>query len=202
MGVDDEAGSQRSLIWDVYIHPDWEVESEKFDADIAMLVLSNLAELGFRVQPVCLPEATMNEPVGDGSVVGWGKSENLKVISSKPTELILPAVKRSDCLESSYLMSSLSSPRTFCAGYDENKKGPCLGDSGGGWYSTSKSKPWTLTGVVSSSIINIDKPTNCDISKHSVYTNVGFFIEWINEKKKSSENVETREIEFVCYEDL
>lgn len=53
--------------------------------------------------------------------------------------------------------------------------GPCLGDSGGGFFVKS-GKQWILQGIISSAFLNGD---GCDTDTFSVYTNINYFTLWI-----------------------
>lgn len=53
--------------------------------------------------------------------------------------------------------------------------GVCLGDSGGGFY-VKFGRNWFLRGIVSSSLTN---NRSCDVTKHSVHTDLVDFTEWL-----------------------
>ena len=64
-----EMGIERRHVDDTRLHPYWESSSEKYDADLAILVLSQTVEFTKNIRPVCMPE---NDPPVDvlGSIVG------------------------------------------------------------------------------------------------------------------------------------
>lgn len=77
------------------------------------------------------------------------------------------------CFLTNYLLAKVASNRTFCAG--GRHSGPCLGDSGGGFF-VKPGKQWILQGIISSAILNGD---GCDTDTFSVYTNINYFTLWI-----------------------
>lgn len=69
LDVKIENGVQHRDVEHVHIHPDWRAFSEKYDADLAILVLSEIVEFTKYIRPICIPE---NDPPVDayGSIVG------------------------------------------------------------------------------------------------------------------------------------
>lgn len=198
--VDDEFGTKVSLVWDVVLHPDWNFNEEKFDADIAIAVLTDRVEFSNHIQPVCLPKLSHDEVSGDGTVVGWGKSKADHVHDVIPNELVVPAVNSSHCYTKFHILGKISSNRAFCGGFDNQGKAPCLGDSGSGFYlKDTSASSWNVRGIVSASIIDFDY--GCDINKYSLYTNVARFVPWILNVQKETEVVVRSYIEFQCEDD-
>lgn len=74
--IDDEDGSKVSLVDDIIVHPDWDFNDEKFDADIAIVVLLEPVNFNGFIQPVCLPHQSNVSPIGTGVIASWGKSEH------------------------------------------------------------------------------------------------------------------------------
>lgn len=199
LNVNRESGSKQFLVWDTILHPDWNFNTERFDADIAIIFLIGKVELSKQIQPVCLPRSSFNEVVGNGVVVGWGKSENSgsNRHDSILNELMVPAVNASHCYTTFYLLGSVSSNRAFCGGYDHQGRAPCLGDSGGGFYLLDPAaRTWNVRGIVSASIIDFD--IGCDINTYSIYTNVATFVQWIDNVK----DIEWNYVEFKCTKDI
>lgn len=60
--------------------------------------------------------------------VGWGISESEISNVNIPRQVTINTVNDSVCYTTDYLIASMSSLRTFCAG--GKGAGPCLGDSG------------------------------------------------------------------------
>lgn len=199
--VANEFGSKISLVWEIILHPDWDFNNEKFDADISVVVLVDRVEFSDQVQRVCLPQLDFTEVSGQGTVVGWGKSEtslsHFGDHSSTPIELVIPAINSSHCYTTFYKLAIVSSNRMFCGGFEDQEKAPCLGDSGSGFYHTDGSS-WKVRGIVSASIIDYD--FGCDVNKFSLYTNVAWFTEWITTVMKETTQVSWKSVEFICVE--
>lgn len=199
LSVPNEFGAKSSSIWEIILHPDWNFNVEKFDADIAVAVLTQSFRFDNQICSVCLPEKSHNEVTSEGIVVGWGKSESSGPSESltTPTQLTVPAINASQCFTTSPKLSFFASNRAFCGGYIKEQKAPCLGDSGGGFYSRSYSS-WIVEGIVSGSLFSEEH--GCDINSYSLYTNVAWFTEWI--EKLVGETMETTWdlVEFKCVE--
>lgn len=63
----------------IHVHHDWDLYSENFDADIAILVLSQVITFNFYIQPICLPDDDVTTDDVEGRIVGWGYAENGKM---------------------------------------------------------------------------------------------------------------------------
>lgn len=191
-------------VWEIIIHEDWDYDSEEFDADISLVVLETEVSRGLSVRIVCLPAASQAEVSGTGSVVGWGVSRrsdaNGDPHDSTPNELELPAVPQSQCFEADRNFIIASSNRTFCAGYVNQDKAACKGDSGGGFFLFDRStKSFNLAGIVSASLID-PKLGPCRTDTYSIFTDVGKFVGWIGEKMEKTKEIKWKEIEFECRE--
>lgn len=204
MSVADEFGSSKALVFDIIIHPDWKFNERKFDADIAVVVLTEPVDLSDEIQLVCLPLPSVDEVASgtaevSGKVVGWGKSEPVNSHSSTPNELLVPAINSSHCYTTFHHLGSISSNRMFCGGYESQSKAPCLGDSGSGFYLFDPlSGTWNVQGIVSASFVDFDD--GCDVNKFSLYTNVARFIDWIRLVLVDTREVNWKQIEFDCIE--
>jgi secreted trypsin-like serine protease len=185
---ENERGSVGHDVNDLFVHEDWNSDEDDFDADIALILLETEVDLTQRqfVRIVCLPLLSQTEVTGDGTVVGYGISDRSiadgERHDSTPNELILPAVTQAQCFQNDNLFL-LSSNRTFCAGFVNQGKAVCKGDSSGGFYQLDRStRRHTLTGIVSSS--PKDPIAHCNINTYSVFTDVSKFIDWIQKKMK------------------
>lgn len=98
--------------------------------------------------------------------------------TNTPKELDVSIVTNEICFLEHFKLTFLSSQRTFCA---KGKIGsaPCLGDSGGGLF-MKHDRNWYLRGIISASLLT--KNRRCDVTKHTVYTNVFDYSDWIMEK--------------------
>lgn len=200
LSVNDEYGAKSSLVWDVLLHPDWNFNEERFDADISIAVLTDAIEFSRQIQPVCLPRPSYEEVQGKGIVVGWGKSEysgsRPGAHDTTPNKIIIPAVNGTHCYTTFYVLGSISSNRAFCGGYKDQGKAPCMGDSGGGFYFRDPSLSWDIRGIVSASVI--DEEHGCDINKFTIYTNVARFTDWIADVVESTTTVIWQYVDFSC----
>ncbi|KAK3927447.1 Serine protease gd [Frankliniella fusca] len=178
----------------VHVHPDH--QAANYTADLAVLQLTERVEYDWFVRPVCIdwtgPEA-LGAAVGlVGTVVGWGRDEHGRALSSEPRAARLPIVSQEACLRSRAEFLHVTSERTFCAGF-RNGTGPCNGDSGsglvlpGGLAPADPSEavavpvpgaPWFLRGVVSLSLMDGERRT-CDLRHYVVFTDVAKFRGWL-----------------------
>jgi secreted trypsin-like serine protease len=184
--VENERGSVAHGVGELFLHENWKYDSDDYDADIALLLLKTEVDLTQRqfVRIVCLPAPSQGEVTGDGTVVGFGISERSEADGerhdSTPNELTLPAVSQTQCTEDNRF-HHIYSNRTFCAGFENQGKAACKGDSGGGFYQYDRSTTrYNLAGIVSSSIY--DPFGGCSINTYSMFTDVSKFVGWIQEK--------------------
>lgn len=165
----------------LHIHPDWNTETEAYDADIAVLMLENSVIFTRYIQPACLIDP--NSPpasVEIGVVAGFGKSEDTsKVHENIPKELEMPIYENSDCFLKNYIFARLSSHRTFCGGTG-NGTGACQGDSGSGIVVYHEGA-YYLRGIVSASLYN--STYGCDVDSYSIFTNMMNYNDWVNDIK-------------------
>jgi Trypsin len=184
LNVFNESGSKHCSILKYFLHPDWNFDGLRYDADIIIIVLRQEVEYSDGIQPICLPQASFTEVVGNGTVVGWGRSETSGYFhSTKPNKIDIPAVNSSHCYTTTRL-GEYSSNRAFCGGYRNQAKGPCSGDSGSGFYMKESFK-WNIQGIVSGGLLN--EKQECDINNFILFTNIGWFIDWIERTMTESE---------------
>lgn len=181
LSIFNELGSSEHLIRQIVLHPDWDSFSNKFDADIAIVVLRTPVKYSITIQPICLPPPSSDEVIGIGTIIGWGKSEPNNEVDFRPNELEVLAVNQSQCFFTHNELVQFSSHRTFCAGFVNQSKAPCTGDSGSGVYFRDPSTElFQLQGIVSASLFDPDR--GCDIEAYSIYTNIARFVDWIRKK--------------------
>ena len=193
-------------VWNVILHPDWKYNSMKWDADISLVVLATDVDLSdeLKVGIICLPPQTKLKVSGSGTVVGWGISERSEARGdyhdSVPNKLRLPAVTQSQCLENDDDFEVALSPRTFCAGFLNQMKSACKGDSGGGWFTYNDStEKYELGGIVSASLN--DFYGRCRSETYSIFTDVTKFTDWIEEKVEETKKIKWKEIDFECIDE-
>lgn len=182
------------------IHPDWNFNDDRYDADIALAVLARTISFTKYVKPICLwtSSTSYEDLVGlKGTVAGWGRTEFKAVSTDRPNWVELEVVSEATCLRSNRVMIELTSERTFCAGNREDRSGPCSGDSGenssstgysyllkldsisGGGFIVQSDSKWFLRGIVSSSLYDSILNT-CDTKNYAVFTDVSQFTNWIH----------------------
>lgn len=169
---------------EIIIHPHWNISSEKYDADIAVLHLKIKAELSESVAVICLWSRNLWEDRDEniqGTVVGWGASEHTNYLDHEEVSYHVPVrrVPTVECYLNDYLFAKISSNRTFCAGGQKENSGPCSGDSGGGFY-VRVDGLWYIIGIVSGSFLNRDRL--CDLRRNTIYTDINSFKPWIEER--------------------
>lgn len=198
LDIRNEPGTQKSLVWEIVLHPDWNFREEKFDADISLLALKDKIVLGDNIAVVGLPKISFKEVIGDGYVVGWGKSDEYRIHDNMPNQVILPAVNSSHCYTTSYKLAAASSNRLFCAGYENQGKAPCKGDSGAGFYLKDENSSWEVRGIVSVALYTFGY--ECDINIFTLFSNVARFVPWISSEVDRTKEVVWTFIEIDCHE--
>jgi len=181
LGVHDlnkafEVGRIIHAVDTVNVHPDWNTLKEAFDADITVLVLESEVTFNKFIQPICMPNSNV-AAIKSGIVVGFGRSKDETKIHENISKMLeTPIHSNEDCFLKYYILTKLSSRRTFCGGTG-NGVGVCRGDSGSGLIVTDGTV-YYLRGIVSSSIIG--GRYGCDLDAYSIFTDVTKYIEWIN----------------------
>lgn len=164
----------------IEIHPDWNPSSESYDADIAILTLSDDISFTRYIKPICLPSLnTSIEVIADGFVVGHGKSEDETKHYEDVQKFIKIPIHKSneECFYTNEFLLKLSSIRTFCGG-SRDGSGVCMGDSGNGLF-VNHFGLWYLRGIVSASLFTNNE---CDLYNYSIFTNILKFRDWIYDK--------------------
>lgn len=122
-----ERGSEILYPTEVFVHPQWNRSSSRYDADIAILYSDEAIRFKSRVSPICLwnEDITMDF---EGTVVGWNMQDALTTNGYQEAQVkTVPSLM---CYEDYHYFALLSSNRTFCAtGLDEEST-PCIGNSG------------------------------------------------------------------------
>lgn len=193
----NEPGSTNSLVYDIKIHPDWDFNSDKYDADIAIVILQDAVQFGKFIQPVCLPPARQQPLTGTGRVIGWGKSEKPTLHDETPSHVEIPAVEGVFCLTKYPKLAIHASIRVFCGGFENKATAPCFGDSGGGFYLENRSKrQWEVAGLVSGS--QVDSLGRCEIDQFSLYTNIGTLVDWVKKEMSLTKRSVWEITDFQC----
>lgn len=187
------------MVSEIVIHDEWNSTDWRYHSDIAVVVLIDSMLYSDTIQPVCLPQLSYDDVFGTGTVVGWGKSERsgYNNYDDTPNKVKLPIVNGTYCLTTFPLLANHASVSTFCGGYENKGKAPCLGDSGGGFYlKKASNNAWSINGIVSGALS--DRNGGCDINKFQLYTSVARFTGWINKVVKETKKVVWIDVEFDC----
>lgn len=178
----NESGAIQRNVSEIFTHPEWDVYDDTYDADIAILILSENITFTDDIQPACVPGDGIIENI-DGMVVGWGLTEN-SYFSEIPRQASVKAINDSHCLRADNAVAALTSSRTFCGGYGDGS--PNRGDSGGGFFAISGSA-WVLYGIVS--VILTNATGHVVPNSFTIYTNLTAFKNWTIETVTQSGGV-------------
>lgn len=174
-----EKGSHVTEVDQIYVHDDYMKEEQNFDADVAIVVMTDRIKYTDFIRPICLWEGSenVNDIVGSsGTVVGWGRDGSGNIVTPEPHKINVPIVADDVCLRSSDIFRYITSKRTFCAG-SRNGLGPCNGDSGSG-MAIYKNNRIYLRGIVSAALS--DPVMNmCKLKDYVVFTDAAKFGTWI-----------------------
>ncbi|XP_029428652.1 suppressor of tumorigenicity 14 protein isoform X2 [Rhinatrema bivittatum] len=145
-----------------------------YDYDIAVLELENAIQFSNTIQPICLPDATHNFPVGKSLwVTGWGATKEGGPGAAVLQKAEIRIINQTECNK---ILSGAVTPRMICAGYLSGGIDACQGDSGGPLSSVEANNRLYLTGVVSwgEGCARRDKP--------GLYTLVTTLRKWITDQ--------------------
>lgn len=156
---------------EIKVHDDWNPNVERYDADIAVLILDEDVHFSRYISPICIWNSTTHPEAHEGFVVGWGRDE---IHGNTPRELKAPIIDNEDCFLSNVRLAEISSKRTFCAG-SANGTGVCHGDGGSGFF-IKHNKIFYLHGIVSASLMY---QWRCDVTNYAVFTSIAKFTLWI-----------------------
>ncbi|KAJ6643741.1 Serine protease gd [Pseudolycoriella hygida] len=182
LDVKIESGAEQRDVDQIFVHPDWKPFNEKYDADLTILVLSDIVDFTNYIRPICMPDDDL--PVGArGTIVGWGLSENSKVEERQAVPIEAPTSILNDtyCYTTQRFLALFASSRTFCGGGEGGS--PNKGDSGGGLFVLSNST-WIQYGIISASLSDARGAVLPD--SFSIYTSVREFAKWIHETVANS----------------
>jgi len=178
LSMQHEVGRFPYAVQTIHKHPDWNPNTERYDADIAVMILETEVTFTRHIQPICLMHSSsILATKTEGVVVGYGKDEDPNTNHLNiPKSIKLPIHQNEDCFLKDSVFAQLSSKRTFCGG-SGNGTGTCKGDSGSGFVVTDGTA-YYLRGIVSASLNNLTY--GCDVDTYSIFTNVLKFTDWIN----------------------
>lgn len=196
----DEEGVIHANVDEIYVYPDWDQFDTKYDADVAILVLSHHITFTNNIRPACMPADTVDIDSAtidvNGTIVGWGFSEN-NIFQTIPRQASIIAINDSYCYTTDPMMPTFSSNRTFCGGFGNGI--PNSGDSGSGFFVESDGI-WVQYGIISA--IRTNKAGHVIPDSLAVYTNVRSFKSWIVDTVKKTGGAVTEAIikrKLVCF---
>jgi len=202
ISLPNEVGRITSNVYKIRIHPDWNPDRDKLkhDADIAVLELEHEVEKSDFIRPICVMKPLLLPAFETkGIVVGYGKSEDDTKVHEDVVKMIeVPIHKNEDCFLADSNLVSLSSKRTFCAGYG-NGSGVCKGDSGSGLV-VLYNEVYYLRGIVAAGILS--GPYGCNVNTYSIFTDVAKFYYWIFDEKINDAAVNSNENFFEMLSEL
>ncbi|RVE64047.1 hypothetical protein OJAV_G00142440 [Oryzias javanicus] len=169
----DEGPERDHAVAEKHIHPSYNPRISEYNHDIALLKLASPVELSNQRRPICLgPKFFIQNLVREATsslVSGWGKLRFHGPEATKLQKLSIPYVERAICKESS---SDEITRFMFCAGFADQQKDSCKGDSGGP-HATNYKGTWFLTGIVSWG-------EECaKEGKYGIYTRVSHYYPWM-----------------------
>lgn len=122
-----ERGSEILYPNEILIHPQWDVDCLRYDADIAILYSDEPIRFKSRVSPIRLWNANLEENEV-GTVVGWDMSEGMSADGYEEAQVkVIPTLQ---CYEDYHYFALLSSNRTFCVDGIDDYASPCVGNAG------------------------------------------------------------------------
>lgn len=111
----NETGVIQRNVSKIFIHPDWDSFERRFDADVAILVLSENVTFNNNIQPVCIPTTGFNGNMV-GTVVGYSFRKGDEIHAEIPRRVVVRAVSSAHCFRQDDAVRPYSSDRTFCGG--------------------------------------------------------------------------------------
>ena len=169
-----EVGKSTAAVVKIHIHPDWNIHTSNYDADISLLELEDEINFNKYIKPICIAKPFSEAAAKtNGIVVGFGVTES-GLTSNIAKKLDIPIVGYHDCSVSTdhkYLITS----KTFCGG-KANGSGVCSGDSGSGVYVLYNGR-YYIRGIVSLALLNNEG--ECNVNTYSLFTDIIEFFGWI-----------------------
>ena len=102
--------------------------------------------------------------------------------------------KNSECFRNFPATTKQPSERTFCANWPGDDL-EINGFSGAYYYKRANGNNWFIQGIESQSFV---QKNQCDIKKHSVFSNIGYYLDWINKIVKRDTEKQWKDTELKC----
>lgn len=167
------ADANKLTVDDIIIHPSWDADT--MIGDIALLHLASATT----ASPVTLPTLNASDDLTNGvamTIYGWG--ETRRNVTSENASATNQLQSASVALNKNYDTSNTYPDHIFAQG---NGTDTCYGDSGGPLIYNS-----TLYGITS-----FGYTTTCSATLPSGYTDVSYYVSWINAEISSYTASET-----------
>ncbi|XP_059474166.1 transmembrane protease serine 13-like [Neocloeon triangulifer] len=181
LGWTPDTGVQSLSVSRVIPHTRYDTVSNR--NDIALLRLSSAAEFSQTIVPICIWYKSSNEALvvnKNASLAGWGLIEGYED-ADKLQKLDVPILARERCKkienQQSYYSTKLTSS-TLCAGYINEGRSPCNGDSGAALVLKDGGR-FYVRGIVSEIV---GKNMKCKSDFPAVFTDVAPYRSWILEQ--------------------
>lgn len=176
----NEIGQVTVEVNKILVHSTWNPQVERYNADIAVLILEQDVIFSSYIQPVCLPKyGNKMKNLNDGVIVGFGKSESSVSHANVPSKASTPIQDSGNCFSKFPTLAGISAHKTFCGG-NANGTGACTGDSGGGLTVVSNGRHF-LRGIVSASLYA--NKYGCDVDSYAIFTDMRFYIAYVRDAK-------------------
>uniref|UniRef100_A0A182Q1B6 Peptidase S1 domain-containing protein n=1 Tax=Anopheles farauti TaxID=69004 RepID=A0A182Q1B6_9DIPT len=161
------------LVAGIIKHADFKHASRDILHDIALVRLVQPVEYGAQIGPACLPPWSTRVPEVGGrnfTAIGWGRTKAFGTVKRK-MKIDIRGRNVSACVVAYGLQSPEVPLIHLCAG-GAYRKDLCYGDSGGSLMYREPDR-WVQVGIVSFGAYN------CGTPLPGVYTNVAYYIDWI-----------------------
>jgi len=175
-------------LMDVKVHPDWKFNKGNFDADIAVVTLFGPVTITETVQPICLPGQNDGVLIAQDGVVAGANTINNDAVRQR-----VSLERNDECFRNFPPSVNNVSPRTFCAKWKGESIEVADGFTGSYYYPIDST--WFIQGVESQSFL---QKNGCDIDKHSVFSNVAHYSDWINKIVRKDLDTKYKDIELQC----
>jgi len=170
----DEGAITELIVANAFIHPDYDHTAKNPHSDMALLELANPTG----ITPIALSTKPTNELIGlVGTASGWGavdmSNPNNPGFPAQLQQVDVPLVALDVCNSPISYQNALLENQ-LCAGYPEGERDSCVGDSGGPLVVTHEGVEQQV-GIVSFGF-------GCALPNYyGIYTNIPYFISWINQ---------------------
>jgi pancreatic elastase II len=178
--TDPAANGAESDLNSYTMHPEYNIGSETFANDIAILHLKTaIDESGSLIQYATLPADDSNNFAGTSCVMsGWGRTSSSNVLPLILQKASIGVITTAECNQ---LLSPVSGAMVgdmqICLFDTANMIGSCNGDSGGPLNCDAGARGRVVAGVTS---WGIQSGGACAPSYPSIYTRTSTYLAWIN----------------------